>query len=223
MSSFVRDPKRLLATLISGVLGLVVLIDFSGDIPLISLLATLIIDWAATLTALALVVGVVSVAGSHVQRVRQRNTDWLYSLVLLLAMVAVIIVGVFFPLRTADGGIALPTSLAEAPIRFFFRLVYEPLANSLLALLAFYSVRAALRAFRRGTLEAIVIIVVALLVLVAQLPIVTALPYVGLTLNWINDSLVLAGARGLLIGTAIGTLVAAVRVLLGFDQPYLDR
>jgi hypothetical protein len=33
----------------------------------------------------------------------------------------------------------------------------------------------------------------------------------------------LAGARGLVIGSAIGAFVAGLRVLLGFDTPYLDR
>jgi hypothetical protein len=42
-------------------------------------------------------------------------------------------------------------------------------------------------------------------------------------MQWINDYVVLAGARGLLIGVALGTLVASMRVLLGFDQPYIDR
>jgi hypothetical protein len=39
----------------------------------------------------------------------------------------------------------------------------------------------------------------------------------------IADYVVLAGARGLLIGAALGAVVAGIRVLLGFDQPYLDR
>jgi hypothetical protein len=34
---------------------------------------------------------------------------------------------------------------------------------------------------------------------------------------------VLAGARALIIGAAIGAVIAGVRVLLGFDQPFLDR
>ena len=36
----------------------------------------------------------------------------------------------------------------------------------------------------------------------------------------INDIIVIAGVRGLLIGIALGTITLSVRVLLGFDQPY---
>jgi len=65
--------------------------------------------------------------------------------------------------------------------------------------------------------------VVALVVLILGLPPVAELPLVGEALGWFNEYVTLAGARGLLLGAAIGTLVASVRVLLGFDQPYLDR
>jgi hypothetical protein len=217
-----RDPKRLLAVLIAGVVGLIVLVDYAGAGGAVAPVAQLLVGWAAVITAVGLLLGILSVVGSHVQRVRRRSADWAYSLILILGMLAVIVAGIFFPLP-GSGGVVLPASLAEIPIRTVFRVVYEPLASSLLALLAFFSLSAALRALRRGSAEATVIVVVAALVLVAQLPTVAALPLVGTTLQWLNDYVALAGARGLLIGAAIGALVAGVRVLLGFDTPYLDR
>ncbi|MBC8077283.1 MAG: hypothetical protein H7Y32_14500, partial [Chloroflexales bacterium] len=81
-----RDPKRLLATLIGGVAGVFVLIDFTGAMPAADLIATTLVNWAAVVSALALVVGLLSVAGSHVMRVARRREDWGYSLVLLVAM-----------------------------------------------------------------------------------------------------------------------------------------
>jgi len=221
--SILRDPKRLVATLILGVVGLLVLIDFGGAGGTVGALAGLLINWAAVITAIALLLGIISVAVSHLQRVRLRSADWGYSLVLLLGLLSVIAVGIFFPLSSATGGFTFPGSLADVPIRTFFRVVYEPLASSLLALLAFFSLSAALRAVGRGSAEAIVIVVVACLVLLSQLPPLLALPGVGPGLQWLNDVVALAGARGLLIGAAIGALVASVRVLLGFDMPFLDR
>lgn len=220
MSSLIRDPKRVIAIIIAGVVGLLMLLDFAGSTPIISLVASRLVDWAATLTAIALLIGLVSVAGSHVQRVMRRSADWGYSLVLLAAMLTVIVVGIFVPVNNQ---LALPASLAEEPTRRLFRIVYEPLASSLLALLAFFSLSAVLRALGRRSLEARLIVIVAALVLLAQLAPIASLPYVGATVLWVNDYVALAGARGLLIGSAIGALVAGVRVLLGFDTPYLDR
>lgn len=225
--SFLRDPKRFIATLIAGVAGLIVLIDFASSIAGIDQIARLVLDWAALLAAIALLVGLLNVAGGHLRRVLNRQPDWGYSLVLLIAMLLVIINGTIIGFWNQGGEtkvVVLPRSLVEQPIRDVFRAFYEPLAGSFLALLAFFSLSAALRALRRRTLDALVILIVAMLVLaLAALPQLGNVPMLGQSVQWVSDYIALAGARGLLIGAAIGAVVAGVRVLLGFDQPYLDR
>lgn len=219
-----RDPKRLLATLIAGIAGLIVLFDFALPLPQFQGVASLLVNWAAIVTAVALVVGLLNVVGSHLGRISRRQPDWVYSVLLLLAMLATIFVGTLYPLQTLEGALVFPSSLIEQPIRFVFNAVYQPLAASFLALLAFFSLSAALRALQRRTVDALVIVGVALVVLaIAAIPQLEALPLVGAGMQWINNYLVLAGARGLLLGGAIGALVAGVRVLIGFDQPFLDR
>lgn len=221
--SFLRDPKRLIATLVAGVAGLLVLIDFASAVPNLDQLARIVVEWAALLAVMALLVGLLNVTAGHLMRVLRRQSDWGYSLVLLAAMLVVIVSGTIIGL--VPGGYTLfPSSLVEQPIRDLFRAFYQPLASSFLALLAFFSLSAALRALRRRTADALVIVIVALLVLVlAALPQAVALPVLGDSMRWISDYVALAGARGLLIGAALGAVVAGVRVLLGFDQPYLDR
>ncbi|MFO7170568.1 MAG: hypothetical protein DIU80_021275 [Chloroflexota bacterium] len=225
--SFFRDPKRLIATLIAGVAGLLVLIDFAAPIAPVDVLARTIVEWAALLAALALLVGLLSVAGGHVVRVARRRPDWGYSLLLLAAMLLVIVSGTIIgPTPTDDGvGFVLfPASLVERPVRLLFEVLYQPLAASFLALLTFFSLSAALRAVRRRTAEALVIVIVAALVLVsAALPPAISVPVLADGVRWATDYVALAGARGLLIGAALGAVIAGVRVLLGFDQPYLDR
>jgi len=221
--SFLRDPKRLIATLIAGVAGLIVLIDFASAVPNLDQLARVVVEWAALLAVMALLVGLLSVTAGHLMRVLRRQPDWGYSLVLLAAMLVVIVSGTIVGL-VPSGYTLFPSSLVEQPIRDLFRAFYQPLASSFLALLAFFSLSAALRALRRRTADALVIVIVALLVLaLAALPQVAALPVLDDTVRWISDYVALAGARGLLIGAALGAIVAGARVLFGFDQPYLDR
>ncbi|GAB4205593.1 MAG: hypothetical protein OHK0022_31840 [Roseiflexaceae bacterium] len=226
--SFVRDPKRLVATFVAGVIGLLVLIDFSQSVPVIDMVARTLVGWAALLATIALLVGLLSVANSHFVRVLRRQSDWGYSLVLLLSMVLVIVIGIFISWTvnpvTGEFGYTFFPTLLEQSTRDVFNAVYQPLAASFLALLAFFSLSAGLRALQRRTTEAMVIIGVALIVLlVTALPQLAALPFVGEGVRWMNDVVALAGARGLLLGASVGALVAGVRVLLGFDQPYLDR
>jgi len=40
--------------------------------------------------------------------------------------------------------------------------------------------------------------------------------------DWILDVPALAGARGVLLGVALGTVATGLRVLLGIDRPYVD-
>src|SRR5262245_52547733 len=157
--SFLRDPKRLIATLIAGVAGLIVLVDFAGSIGQIDALARLLVDWAALLAALALLVGLFSVAGSHFMRVLRRRPDWGYSVVMLVAMLLVIVSGTIIGIWDDNGEmkfVTVPNSLVEQPVRDLFRAFYQPLAASFLALLAFFSLSAALRALRRRAADAVV-------------------------------------------------------------------
>lgn len=226
--SFLHGLKRLVATLVAGLVGLLVLVDFIAPVAAVDVAARVLVDWAALLATVALLVGLMSVSGSHFVRVLRRQSDWGYSLVLLISMVLVIVIGVFVswtvnPVTGQLNYTLLPT-LIEPATRDVFNAVYQPLAASFLALLAFFSLSAGLRALQRRTSEALVIIGVALAVLlVTALPQISGLPFVGDGVRWLNDFVALAGARGLLIGASIGALVAGVRVLLGFDQPFLDR
>ncbi|NJK79294.1 MAG: hypothetical protein HC876_06040 [Chloroflexaceae bacterium] len=228
------DFKRLSATVLTGVVAVIVTLDALLDIfgltrrgttaSVLQDVAFVLVNWGATLIALALLIGIISVSNSHIKRLRQRAPDWQYSIILLVGMFAVIIVGI---IGIPDFSQGVPRfelqTLAEEPIRLFFRTFYEPLASSLLALLAFFSLSAMLRSTRQRNSEAWVIVITAVIVLFTQFAPIAALPYVSDTMRWINEYIVTAGARGLLIGVAIGTLVASIRVLLGFDQPYLDR
>jgi len=101
--------------------------------------------------------------------------------------------------------------------------VYTPLSVSLLALLTFFAITAAIRALGSGNREAIVVVVVAAVMVLAQLPLLANLPYLGETVAWIQSYIALAGLRGLAFGAAIGAIVASIRILLGLDRPYLDR
>lgn len=225
--SFLRDAKRLIAVILAGATGIIVLLNFAGALPGIDAAAVFLTSWAALLAALALFVGLLSVTLSHLVRVFRRRPDWIYSLVLLLVMLLVIINGIIvWPVPSASGFnyVLFPESLGEPTTQALFDAVYRPLAASLLALLAFFSLSAALRALQRRVLDAVIIVVVAVVVLaVTALPQAQSVPVIGESLRWIESYLVLAGARGLLLGTAIGAVVAGVRVLLGFDQPYIDR
>jgi hypothetical protein len=108
--------------------------------------------------------------------------------------------------------------------QWFFRWIYQPLGASLFALLAFFVLSAALRTLRAGPSAAWVLLAVAVLVMLGAAPWSRVPPFDGLgTLHdWIINVPALAGQRGLLLGAALGAIATSLRVLLGFDRPYLS-
>lgn len=170
---------------------------------------------AALLTAVGLLFGILNVLNVHHRRIVQRAKDWPYSIVLIVALVVTFVIGV---LPTVLGDTSLTALVLDMS-----RYVYQPLAGSLIALLTFFALRASWRAFQLRLGEAAIVLGVAVVVLLASGPWAALVPGLTETLQWIRDYPVLGVARGLLIGVGIGALVAGMRLLLGFDQPYLDR
>ena len=218
-----RDPKRLIPILLGSVAGVLVLVDllFSN---IFSQSTTVqnssgeILRWAAVVAAFALLAGVTNVVGHHVRRLIRREQHWPYSVALLLGVLIPPAIALYSYLAEGTTDVA-SSALFQAVVRW----VYTPLSVSLLALLTFFAITAAIRALGSGNREAIVVVVVAAVMVLAQLPLLANLPYLGETVAWIQNYIALAGLRGLAFGAAIGAIVASIRILLGLDRPYLDR
>lgn len=200
------DPKRLLPLSVALLAALVTLSGYVQS----NLLSTALLDVAALLTAAGLLLGVLHLLNEHRQRIMARSADWPYSIVLIVALLAT------FGLAVLPG---LGTTFTSA----IFRYAYQPLAGSVLALLTFFTLRAAWRALQLRPGEASIILAVAIVFLLASGPWAALVPGLSAVLAWISAYPVLGVTRGLLLGIGIGALVASTRLLLGLDQPYLDR
>ncbi len=219
LQQLLRDPKRLFPIVIGSFAGFLVLASLlfpqSAGIERSS---SEILRWVAVVAAFALLVGVINVIGQHLGRLRSGDKRWPYSVVLLI--------GFILPPGIALYGYFAENATDVATVGLFqdvVQWVYTPLSISLLALLTFFAVNAAIRALGSGNREAVVVVVVAALVLFAQIPALIGVPFLGDTMAWVQNYFALAGLRGLAFGAAIGAIVASVRILLGLDHPYLDR
>jgi hypothetical protein len=89
--------------------------------------------------------------------------------------------------------------------------------------LAFFVVTAAYRAFRVKSFETGLFVIFGILVLLGQVPVGAMLwDQLPVIRDWVLDVPALAGARGILLGVALGTVATGLRVLLGLDRPYVD-
>ena len=197
---------------IAIVAGLVVLVDFfvAPGAPI----GFALVDTVTIVVAFGLVLGLINLALTHAQRIRQGGVKALNSGVLLVSMTAVVVAGVL-------PGSAGPNDLT---VRWLFNYVYTPVSAALFALLAFYVVSAAFRTLRVRGIESGLLTAGALLVLVASAPVtLPGLSEIAGIQQWFMEYPVVAGMRGVALGIAIGTVGTSFRVLTGLDRHYLEQ
>jgi hypothetical protein len=196
---------RILATAVAIGVGLLVLLDFFIDTGI----SLFLIQWAGVVVAFALLIGVVNLLRVHLTKIQARQSGWTYSIVLIAAFAIALIWGRNGP--ESGGGRAL------------FQYVLSPLESTLFALMAFFIASAAYRAFRIRSFETGLLVVFAMIVLLGQVPAGFQLwEDFPLVKEWVLRVPVLAGARGILLGVALGIIATGLRVLLGADRPYAD-
>jgi uncharacterized membrane protein YoaK (UPF0700 family) len=199
---------RIAALILAVLTGLTVLLGYF--IPELSGIQSVILSWTIILSGIAAVVGVLNLTLVHGTRIARREKGRFYSVLLLLSLFATF----FF-------GIALGP---ENPnMLMVVNSVIIPVESTLMALLAVTLIYAAVRLLRRRTdLMSIVFLATAVLMLFASatLPFGEISPLNNGLRPWIQQVLALGGARGILIGVALGTLTTGLRVLFGADRPY---
>ena len=210
--------KGILPTAIAIASGMLVLLGSLIALPVLNVIRIELLQWAVILAAFAILVGIGNLFLVHSSKLRRREKGSLYSILLILAMLATLVVGF------------LPEPGRTDSLSSLFNAIQLPVEASLMALLVVTLTYAAIRLLRRRlNLLSIVFLGSALLVFLGTAP----LPYVGeiLKINgvpffsgilrpFIAQVLAAGGARGILIGVALGTLTTGLRVLMGSDRPY---
>lgn len=187
--------------------GLFALVDFFVPDPLIDSVGAVLVEGVTILAAFGLILGVANLMAVHARRVYTRVSERSQSVVLVVASLATLAIGLLWP---GSKGVA-----------WVFQHIYYPLQASMAALLAFFIVSAFYRAFRLRNAQAFVLLVVSLFVFLAQLPFSGALsPYLPIIREWLFAVPVTAGVRGIILGSALGTIATSLRVLLAVDQLY---
>ena len=204
--------SRPVAAAIAISVGLIILFGTFLPIPLLAMVRLELIQWAVILAGVAALVGIGNLFSVHYQKVRRREKNWVYSLTMLFAMLATLLIGMLV------GG------PSHAWMQAAVEIVILPVEASLMALLAVTLVYASIRLLRRrADLMSFVFLGTAALMLLASisLPVVGEIPFLS---DWIRPWLMFGpaagGARGLLIGVALGALTTGLHALFAMDLPY---
>lgn len=194
--------------------GLLVLLGYFVPVGVLLEIRLVLVEWAVILAAVAVLVGVFNLFGVHWNKIRTRQRGGVYSILLIVSLFATFVLGLVPPGPNGD------------TLQFFLNSIIIPAETSLMALLAVTLIYASASLLqRRLDAMTILFLAVAVLILLASAP----LPFgkiPGLSdfiLPWITQVFAAAGARGILIGVALGALTTGLRVLFGTDRPYGGR
>ncbi len=188
----------------AGIFGLV---QYFSPHPAISSVYRSLLDWVQIIFAFALLVGALSVLRMHAGKVMKRDRHWVYSAVAVASLIAMTAAGFA---GGADRG---------SLFAWLFDNVQVPMQSTVFALLAFFVASAAYRGFRMRNLEAGILLVTALLIMLARIPIgELATDWLPRSADWVLNVPSMSAKRALLIGIGLGSVTTALRVILGIER-----
>ncbi|RPJ26972.1 MAG: hypothetical protein EHM33_09690 [Chloroflexi bacterium] len=169
----------------------------------------LLVDWAIIIAGMAVLVGIFNLAAVQMEKFRARQKGGMYGILLVLSLLGTFAYGLFF-------------GPEDRYLRLTVDAIIVPVEASLMAILAVTLIYASIRLLRRRVdVMSVLFLSVAVIFLIAIMP----TPFGGITalqdfILEIAGMFSRGGARGLLIGIALGTLLTGLRVLFGVDRPY---
>jgi hypothetical protein len=204
--------KAPISAAIAIAFGLIVLAGYFLDLPLLNDLKDIFVQWALILASIALIIGVVNLFSVHWGKIRKNKPGSVYSYFVIISLIATLVVVALFG----------PTGSWSL---WIFNHIQFPIESSLMALLAVVLIYAAARLFRRRIDLFAVIFVISILIML-----IGAAPILGIEIpglhgpEGVRSLLVqipaMGGARGILLGVALGTIATGLRILMGADRPY---
>ncbi len=171
---------------------------------------SILVNWAIILAGFAVILGIINLALVHFKKISSKAPGREYSAVLLVSLILTVILVSF---SGPAGGLSL----------WLFNTFQVPAEISLLAVLAVILVFAGARLLgRRPRWTTILFLSTVLLVLLGSVPLFfvgEVAPFVAIK-SWLSQVPGIAGARGILLGVALGTVATGIRILIGADRPY---
>lgn len=204
---------RVLTTVLAIASGIIVLSGyFLPEVEMLDLLRYTLTDWAIIIAGMAVLVGIINLVSVQMEKVRKQQKGGIYGALLVLSLVVTF-------------GLGLVLGTDHSLMLVAMDAVIVPVEASLLAILAVTLVYASIRLLRRHVdLMSVIFLVTVILFLIAVMPsIFSANSYVQTLQSGILGFVGMisrGGARGLLIGVALGTLLTGLRILFGIDRPY---
>lgn len=203
----VQAPAAVLVAVAAGVLML-----FTYIFPLEGL-RTLILNIVMIGAAAALVIGVFNLLGVHLKKIRSNDKP-----VGSVVLVAALLFTFFVTLIQAYTNL-YPDWLPGS--QWLLTNIQLPVESALMGVMAVTLVYAAARLItQRPNAFSMLFVATVLVTMIASTQFVLGSGLGTMIRNLLSHGLASGGARGILIGVALGTIATGLRILMGVDRPY---
>lgn len=173
--------------------------------------------WYSIIAGFTMLLGVDSLLRVHIKKVRKKDRNWQYSIVVFAAFAVIVTAGLVSTIRTGN---AFNTGTS---FMYIYNHMIIPLQSTMFSLLAFFIASAAYRAFRARNIDATLLLITAIIVMLGRVPITERfLPQVPVLTEWIMSVPQMAAKRGIIIGIALGAVGVSLRIILGIERSYLS-
>jgi hypothetical protein len=203
-----RSP---LIPILSFIVGTVILAGYFFPGTALAAIRTPMLDWAVTLGGVAGLIAIINlVFGVHWRRLRDPEKNHLFSGLVILAFLVTVALGIF--LGPTNSGYQKVVTAIQMPI--------EASLMAVLAITLAYSSLSLLQ--RQHNWMGFFFFIAVILFLLLNSGVLGFLGNIPGLQNLISavSQTPIAGARGILIGVALGSLLTGIRIWLGSDRPY---
>ncbi|MFH1422214.1 MAG: hypothetical protein ABIH42_05825 [Planctomycetota bacterium] len=202
--------KRTFPLAIAFCAGVIFTIQYYVPHPKSEAMLTQSNNWIMIISAFSIVLGLSSLLHIHAGRIKRSTPGWGFSAVLVFSLVTTALLGFIFGREKGS------------PFIWVYDNMLTPLSSTMFSILAFFIASAAYKAFRARTLEATILLISAVFVMLANVPIGKLISeYIPKIGNWIYENPNMAAQRGILLGLSLSFVATSLKIIFGIERAYL--
>ena len=201
--------KRTIPIIIAFVVGMGLMLDnFITFVPL-NTAAVSVRSWLVIIALFSIMVAALNLVMVHIPRIQHRKGTWVQSSVLMTFMILTILTGIFMGTKNSI-------------YATFYDGILTPGSTTVNALLAFFIASAAVRTFRARSLESSLLLLTAILLMLSNVTIGSAISkYVPILGQWFTNVPNATAQRGLIITSSLAFVTINLRNILGLSTQWL--
>lgn len=201
--------KRTVPIIIAFIVGMSLTLDNFIILEPLNNFSVMLRSWLVIIALFSILVASLNLLLVHIPRIQRRQGEWTQSVVLIAFMLVTIFVGIILGTKHT-----IYTVLYDG--------ILNPASTSVNALLAFFIASAAVRTFRARNLESTLLLLTAILLMLGNVTIGSAIsekiPVLG---AWFTNVPNATAQRGLIITSSLAFVTINLRNILGLSTQWL--